>query len=183
MKEKLERYYDYIINDLLSTTKVDEENRTISLPFPPYVKLNPYDGSDKPIAMIDIKDGIRLRGTNTGYLENMLDNYGLRDSSEVSDIRNRFHKLLVDKYTKFAEDYLNNIADNLLSKIEKERNYLITPFGKFYIRNFRKNTIAYHNTYSDFTQFAQEIGIDVYEERKYLFATLAEKILNRFDNE
>ena len=48
MKEKLERYYDYIVNDLLSTTKVDEENRTIRLPFPPYVKLNPYDGSDKP---------------------------------------------------------------------------------------------------------------------------------------
>ena len=59
---------------------VDEENRTIKLPFPPYVKLNPYDGSDKPIAMIDIKDGIRLRGTNTGYMENMLDNYGLRFS-------------------------------------------------------------------------------------------------------
>ena len=118
MKEKLERYYDYIVNDLLSTTKVDEENRTIKLPFPPYVKLNPYDGSDKPIAMIDIKDGIRLRGTNTGYMENMLDNYGLRDGGEVSDVRNRFHKLLVDKYTKFAEDYLNKVADDLLSKMK-----------------------------------------------------------------
>ena len=181
MKQKLERYYDYIVNDLLSTTKVDEENRTIRLPFPTYVKLNPYDGSDKPIAMIYIKDGIRLRGTNTGYMENMLDNYGLRNGSEVSDVRNRFHKLLADKYTKLAEDYLNNVADDILSKIEKERNYLITTFGKFYIRNFRKNTIAYHNTYSDFTLFAEEI--EIYEERKYLFATLAEKILNKFYNE
>jgi hypothetical protein len=131
--------------------------------------------------MIDIKDGIRLRGTNTGYMENMLDNYGLRDGGEVSDVRNRFHKLLADKYTKFAEDYLNNVADDILSKIEKERNYIITPFGKFHKNNFRKNTIAYHNTYSDFTLFVEEI--EIYEERKYLFATLSEKILNRFDNE
>ena len=181
MKEKLERYYDYIVNDLLSTTKVDEENRTIKLPFPPYVKLNPYDGSDKPIAMIDIKDGIRLRGTNTGYMENMLDNYGLRDGGEVSDVRNRFHKLLVDKYTKFAEDYLNKVADDLLSKIEIEKKYIITPFGKFYINNFIRNTMGYHNTYIKFTLFAEEI--EIYEERKYLFATLAEKIINKFDNE
>lgn len=181
MKEKLERYYDYIVNDLLSTTKVDEENRTIRLPFPPYVKLNPYDGSDKPIAMIDIKDGIRLRGTNTGYMENMLDNYGLRNGGEVSDVRNRFHKLLVDKYTKFAEDYLNKVADDLLSKIEMDKNYIITPFGKFKKYNFRKNTMGYHNIYSDFTLFVEEI--EIYEERKYLFATLAEKILNKFDNE
>ena len=182
MKEKLERYYDYIVNDLLSHTKVDEENRTIRLPFPPYVKLNPYDGSDKPIAMIDIKDGIRLRGTNTGYMENMLDNYGLRDGGEVSDVRNRFHKLLVDKYTKFAEDYLNKVADDLLSKIEMERNYIITPFVKFHINNFRKNTIAYHNAYNEFTLFVEE-EIGIYEERQYLFTTLAEKIINRFDNE
>ena len=181
MKEKLERYYDYIVNDLLATTKVDEENRTIKLPFPPYVKLNPYDGSDKPIAMIDIKDGIRLRGTNTGYMENMLNNYGLRDGGEVSDVRNRFHKLLVDKYTKFAEDYLNKVADDLLSKIEIEKKYIITPFGKFYINNFIRNTMGYHNTYIKFTLFAEEI--EIYEERKYLFATLAEKIINKFDNE
>jgi hypothetical protein len=182
MKEKLERYYDYIVNDLLSHTKVDEENRTIRLPFPPYVKLNPYDRSDKPIAMIDIKDGIRLRGTNTGYMENMLDNYGLRNGSEVSDVRNRFHKLLADKYTKFAEDYLNKVADDLLSKMKMERNYLITPFGKFHINNFRKNTIAYHNVYNKFSPFVEE-EIGIYEERQYLFATLAEKIINRFDNE
>ena len=182
MKEKLERYYDYIVNDLLSHTKVDEENRTIRLPFPPYVKLNPYDRSDKPIAMIDIKDGIRLRGTNTGYMENMLDNYGLRDGGEVSDVRNRFHKLLVDKYTKFAEDYLNKVADDLLSKMEMERKYIITPFGKFHINNFIRNTIAYHNVYNNFSPFVEE-EIGIYEERQYLFTTLAEKIINRFDNE
>jgi hypothetical protein len=183
MNKKLERYYDYIVNDLLSHTKVDEENRYIVLPSPPYYKLNPYDGSDKPIAMIDIKDGIRLRGTNMGYMENMIDNYGLRDGSEVSDIRNRFHKLLADKYTKFAENYLNKVADDILNKIEKERNYLITPFGKFYVSNFRKNTIAFHNISHYFIGYADSMGYTSYAERKYLFKVLSEKILNKFDNE
>ena len=182
--KKLEKYYNYIVNDMVNQTTIDNENRLIILPFPPFFKVNPYSNEDSPIPMIQTESGVtdKILGSWTLY-DNMKDLYGLEDHNEIFKVLIMYSDVLVDNYTKFAENYLNKVVDDILNKIEKERNYLITPFGKFYKNNFRKNTIAYHNTYSDFILFAEEIGINIYEERKYLFATLSEKILNRFDNE
>ena len=54
MNNKLDRYYNYIVNDMVSNTSIDNENRLIILPFPPFFKVNPYSDEDTPIPMIGI---------------------------------------------------------------------------------------------------------------------------------
>ena len=183
MNNKLERYYNYIVNDMVNQTTIDNENRTITLPFPPFFKANSYSKDDKPISMIEIESKVRdkILGGGTIY-SNMKDLYGLEDNNEIFKVLRMYMDILVEK-SKFAENYLNNVADDILNKIEKERNYLITPFGKFYVSNFRKNTIAFHDTSYYFSEFAERMGYTSYAERKYLFDVLSEKILNKFDNE
>ena len=112
----------------------------------------------------------------------MKDLYGLEDNNEIFKVLMMYRDVLVKK-SKFAEDYLNKVADDILNKIEKERNYLVTPFGKFYVSNFRKNTMSYHDTSHYFRVFAERMGYTLPEERRYLFKVLSEKILNKFDNE
>ena len=183
MDKKLERYYNYIVNDMLNETTIDNENRLIILPFPPFFKSNPYSDEDTPIPMIEIKSRVteKIIGGGTLY-ENMKDLYGLEDNNEIFKVLKMYRDVLVEK-SKFAEDYLNNVADDILNKIEKERNYLVTPFGKFYVSNFMKNTIAFHNTSHYFRVFAEAMGYTSPEERSYLFKDLSEKILNKFETE
>lgn len=182
MDKKLERYYNYIVNDMLNETTIDNENRLIILPFPPFFKVNPYSGEDRPIPMIEIKSRLTTSISGSGTLyKNMKDLYGLKDYNEIHKVLVMYMNALVEKYTKFAENYLNKVADDILNKIEKERNYLVTPFGKFYVSNFMKNTIAFHNTSHYFRVFAEAMGYTLPEERSYLFKDLSEKILNKFD--
>ena len=183
MNNKLERYYNYIVNDMVNQTTIDNENRTITLPFPPFFKANSYSKDDNPISMIEIESKVRdkILGGGTIY-SNMKDLYGLEDNNEIFKVLRMYMDILVEK-SKFAENYLNNVADDILNKIEKERNYLSTPFGKFYVSNFINNTIAFHNTAYDFIGYADSMGYTSYAERKYLFDVLSEKILNKFDNE
>jgi type I restriction-modification system DNA methylase subunit len=182
--KKLEKYYNYIVNDMVNQTTIDNENRLIILPFPPFFKVNPYSNEDSPIPMIEIKSRLTTSISGSGTLyKNMKDLYGLEDNNEIFKVLMVYVNTLVDKYTKFAEDYLNKVADDILNKVEKERNYLITPFGKFYVSNFRKNTMSYHDTSHYFRVFAERMGYTLPEERRYLFKVLSEKILNKFDNE
>ena len=183
MNNKLERYYNYIVNDMVNQTTIDNENRTIRLPFPPFFKANPYSNEDRPIPMIQTKSSVtdKILGGGTIY-SNMKDLYGLEDHNEIFKVLMMYKGVIVEK-SKFAEDYLNKVADDILNKIEKERNYLVTPFGKFYVSNFINNTIAFHNTAYDFIGYADSMGYTSYAERKYLFDVLSEKILNKFDNE
>jgi hypothetical protein len=184
MDKKLERYYNYIVNDMLNETTIDNENRLIILPFPPFFKLNPYSNEDTPIPMIEIKSRLTTSISGSGTLyKNMKDLYGLKDYNEIYKVLVMYMNALIEKYTKFAENYLNKVADDILNKIEKERNYLVTPFGKFYVSNFMKNTIAFHNTSHYFRVFAEAMGYTSPEERRYLFKDLSEKILNKFENE
>jgi hypothetical protein len=185
--KKLEKYYNYIVNDMVNQTTIDNENRLIILPFPPFFKVNPYSNEDSPIPMIEIKSRLTTSISGSGTLyKNMKDLYGLEDNNEIFKVLMMYRDVLVKK-SKFAEDYLNNVADDILNKIEKERNYLVTPFGKFYVSNFmsnfRKNTIAYHNTSHYFIGYADSMGYTSYPERKYLFDVLSEKILNKFETE
>lgn len=182
MNNKLDRYYNYIVNDMVSNTSIDNENRLIILPFPPFFKVNPYSDEDTPIPMIGIRSRLTTSISGSGTLyKNMKDLYGLEDNNEIRKVLVMYMNTLVDNYTKFAENYLNKVADGILNKIEKERNYLVTPFGKFYVSNFMKNTIAFHNTSPYFRVFAEAMGYTLPEERSYLFKDLSEKILNKFD--
>lgn len=183
MSKKLERYYNYIVNDMVNQTTIDNENRLITLPFPPFFKANSYSNEDKPISMIEIESRVtdKILGSGTLY-NNMKDLYGLEDNNEIFKVLMMYRDVLVKK-SIFVEDYLNNVADDILNNIEKERNYLVTPFGKFYVSNFRKNTIAFHDTSYNFSEFAERMGYTLSSERKYLFDVLSEKILNTFDNE
>ena len=182
--KKLEKYYNYIVNDMVNQTTIDNENRLIILPFPPFFKVNPYSNEDSPIPMIQTESGVtdKILGSWTLY-DNMKDLYGLEDHNEIFKVLIMYSDVLVDNYTKFAENYLNKVVDDILNKIEKERNYLVTPFGKFYVSNFRKNTMSYHDTSHYFRVFAERMGYTLPEERNYLFKVLSEKILNMFDNE
>ena len=181
--KKLEKYYNYIVNDMVNQTTIDNENRLIILPFPPFFKVNPYSNEDSPIPMIEIKSRLTTSISGSGTLyKNMKDLYGLEDNNEIFKVLMMYRDVLVKK-SKFAEDYLNKVADDILNKIEKERNYLVTPFGKFYVSNFRKNTMSYHDTSHYFRVFAERMGYTLPEERNYLFKVLSEKILNMFDNE
>ena len=78
MNKKLERYYNYKVNDMVSNTTIDNENRLIRLPFPPFFKANPYSNEDKPIPMIQTESGVtdKILGSGTLY-NNMKDLYGL----------------------------------------------------------------------------------------------------------
>ena len=183
MNKKLERYYNYIVNDMVSNTTIDNENRLIRLPFPPFFKANPYSNEDRPIPMIQTESGVteKILGSGTLY-NNMKDLYGLEDHNEIFKVLMMYRDVLVEK-SIFVEDYLNKVADDILNNIEKERNYLVTPFGKFYVSNFRKNTIAFHDTSYNFSEFAERMGYTLSPERKYLFDVLSEKILNKFSHE
>ena len=181
MDKKLERYYNYIVNDMVSNTSIDNENRLIRLPFPPFFKVNPYSDEDRPIPMIQTELGVtdKILGSGTLY-NNMKDLYGLEDHNEIFKVLMMYRDVLVKK-SIFVESYLNKVADGILNNIEKERNYLVTPFGKFYVSNFKKNTIAFHDTSYKFSEFAERMGYTLSPERKYLFDILSEKILNKFD--
>tara|TARA_B100000497_G_scaffold123246_1_gene155574 strand:+ start:1549 stop:2124 length:576 start_codon:yes stop_codon:yes gene_type:complete len=181
MDKKLERYYNYIVNDMVSNTSIDNENRLIRLPFPPFFKVNPYSDEDRPIPMIQTELGVtdKILGSGTLY-NNMKDLYGLEDHNEIFKVLMMYRDVLVKK-SIFVEDYLNKVADGILNNIEKERNYLVTPFGKFYVSNFKKNTITFHDTSYKFSEFAERMGYTLSPERKYLFDILSEKILNKFD--
>ena len=183
MNNKLDRYYNYIVNDMVNQTTIDNENRTIRLPFPPFFNANSLSNEDKPIPMIQTESSVtdKILGSGTLY-NNMKDLYGLEDHNEIFKVLMMYRDVLVKK-SIFVEDYLNNVADDILNNIEKERNYLVTPFGKFYVNNFRKNTIAFHDTSYKFIGYADSMGYTSYAERKYLFDVLSEKILNKFHNE
>ena len=183
MNNKLERYYNYIVNDMVNQTTIDNENRTITLPFPPFFKANSYSNEDSPIPMIQTESIVRDRILGSGTLYyNMKNLYGLEDHNEIFKVLMMYKDVLVEK-SIFVEDYLNKVADDILNNIEKERNYLVTPFGKFYVSNFRKNTIAFHDTSYNFSEFAERMGYTLSPERKYLFDVLSEKILNKFSHE
>lgn len=183
MNNKLERYYNYIVNDMVSNTTIDNENRLIRLPFPPFFKANPYSNEDRPIPMIQTESSVtdKILGSGTLY-NNMKDLYGLEDHNEIFKVLMMYRDVLVEK-SIFVEDYLNNVADDILNNIEKERNYLITPFGKFYVSNFRKNYSGFFDTSYNFSEFAERMGYTLSPERKYLFDVLSEKILNKFSYE
>jgi len=76
MNNKLERYYNYIVNDMVSNTTIDNENRLIRLPFPPFFKANPYSNEDRPIPMIQTESSVtdKILGSGTLY-NNMKDLY------------------------------------------------------------------------------------------------------------
>ena len=76
--KKLEKYYNYIVNDMVNQTTIDNENRLIILPFPPFFKVNPYSNEDSQIPMIEIKSRLTTSISGSGTLyKNMKDLYGL----------------------------------------------------------------------------------------------------------
>lgn len=86
MKTKLERYYDYIINELLEDTIVDMDNRFYKFPFI-------MDNVRWNMDVMDLTQPIQSSNTNSnlfGHFFVYLDNtYGVKPE-EVSTLWNKY---------------------------------------------------------------------------------------------
>ena len=127
MNSRIEKYLNYIINDLITNTKFQESQSLADTTFLLFFKL-PWS-NNRAFTEANMKGILRYNSIPLGLVDYLYDNYVLEDDNQIDYVWEKYKDFLIDivynkKTINESDDKMGMYLDKLLNILEDD-TYLV----------------------------------------------------------
>jgi hypothetical protein len=127
MNSRIEKYLNYIINDLITNTKFQESQSLADTTFLLFFKL-PWS-NNRAFTEANVKGILRYNSIPLGLVDYLYDNYVLEDDNQIDYVWEKYKDFLIDivynkKTINESDDKMGMYLDKLLNILEDD-TYLV----------------------------------------------------------
>lgn len=127
MNSRIEKYLNYIINDLITDTKFQESQSLADAAFLLFFKL-PWSKS-RSFTEANMKGILRYNSIPLGLVDYLYNNYGLEDDNQIDYVWENYKDFLIDliynkKTINESDDKMDMYLDKILNILEDD-TYLV----------------------------------------------------------